>query len=81
MTVTAFGDMLYDRLFPAALLAVLATGVFTFALQEASAALNCFIAVFFGVRLDTHIAVRKEAESEAAAQRGWARLRGPARGA
>ena len=77
MNEFTIGDVIYHRVFPALVLLCTACGVITFASQEMSLALNCFIAVAFGIRLDNHIELRRIAQAEAAAQQGWKRLRGP----
>lgn len=74
-----FGDTLYARAFPALVVMCAFAGVFAFAAENLSGSLNCFIAAFFGIRLDNYIELRREAEAEAAAAAGWARIRGPAR--
>ncbi|MBZ6378690.1 hypothetical protein B5C34_11605 [Pacificimonas flava] len=70
------GAQLYSRLFPVLILTTVWVGVATFAVQEASASLNCFIGVFFGIRLDWHMASRRACERRIAAL-GWRQLRGP----
>ena len=77
MIRVTFGDVLYRRLFPVVVLICIAGGVMAFAAEAMHMSLNCFIAVFFGVRLDNHIALRRQAEAEAAAAERWQRLRGP----
>lgn len=73
------GDIVYARLFPVLIILCAFAGVLGFAAENISGSLNCFVAVFFGIRLDNHIELRREAEAELAAAAGWQRLRGPAR--
>ena len=72
-----WSDRLYTQLFPLIVLTCAAVGVWAFAVDNASASLNCFISIFFGIRLDNHLALRRQAERAAAAEESWRRLTGP----
>ncbi|MGB7405799.1 MAG: hypothetical protein WA906_08925 [Pacificimonas sp.] len=61
------------------MLACLAAGVLSYANGDMSLAYQCFVAVGFGIRLDTHRQRRLYAEAERRASEGWVRLRGPVR--
>ncbi len=71
-------DAVYCRIFPVIVLLCAASGVLVYIEGLHSLALDCFIAVAFGIRLDSHIQVRRAQEAEELASLGWDRLRAPA---
>ncbi|MEO0499479.1 MAG: hypothetical protein AAF205_02840 [Pseudomonadota bacterium] len=77
MSSNEAGDMFYNRAFP--MLCVLCTviGAAVYAYGVPSLAMNTFIAVGFGIRLDSHIQRRRFETAERIASEGWSRLRGP----
>lgn len=77
MTRFDITDAIYCRLFPVILLICAASGVMVYFVGEHSLALDCFIAVAFGIRLDSHIDQVRYQQAEEAASQGWSRLRAP----
>ncbi|MBV7257842.1 hypothetical protein KCG44_13735 [Pacificimonas sp. WHA3] len=76
MTIWA-NPQFYTRAFPVLVLLCATMGVLTYAYGVPSAALNCFLAVGFGVRLNNYLELSRVREAEEQAVQGWERLRGP----
>lgn len=68
---------IYQRLYPVAVLLCAAVGGACFASADPVSAVQNFMAIALGIRLDERVRWRWHERSETAASRGWARSRVP----
>ncbi len=67
----------YERLYPVAVLLCAAAGVACYAVGEPVMAMESFLAVALGLKLDDSLRSHWDRKAEAEASRGWARARLP----